>query len=104
MTNREYDIVLGLHSNIPVCCIIFFLTEWAIENRRNSPYARAAHAALYNYVPCPECLAWGRKNELKRCEITCGKKCYEEMIRRPLTERERQEVASVEVELTCPID
>jgi hypothetical protein len=99
MNNREYDIVYGLHSNIPVCCIIFFLTEWHLENKRNSPYARAVHMALYNYVPCPECLAWHRKNMLRLCDEECGKKCYEDFSNRSVTSEERQQILAVEMEM-----
>lgn len=99
MRGRDYDIAYGLHSNIPTCCIIFYLTEWTSENERDSPYARAVHADNLNYVPCPECLALKRHNVLRLCETDCKKRCYAEFSEREPTPLEAQTIRVVSYHL-----
>lgn len=71
--HKEYTIAYGLHSNIPPCCIVFFLTEWEGWENKDAPYCRAVHAAPeYEYVPCPECFAYRRVNRLRLCDMDCG--------------------------------
>jgi len=70
--DRSYTIAYGLHSNIPPCCIVFFLTEWQGWDNKDAPYCRAVHAAPeYEYVPCPECFAYRRVNRLRLCDKDC---------------------------------
>jgi len=95
MRDAEYDITYGLHSNIPACCIVFFMTEWTRENERDSPYARAVHGDLVQYVPCPECFALRRFNGLRVCERDCGRRCYQEYGTREPTPLERMQIESV---------
>lgn len=70
--HKAYTIAYGLHSNIPPCCIVFFLTEWQGWENKDAPYCRAVHAAPeYEYVPCPECFAYRRVNRLRLCDRDC---------------------------------
>ena len=62
----DYDINFGRHSNIPDCCIFYFITQTPAQ----------AHARLMdewngNYLPCDECL---RTLNVKRVHF-CGSKC-----------------------------
>jgi hypothetical protein len=70
----RYDIRYGLHSRIPTCCIIFFVTEWESIYREGSdmPYNRAVDAARAGYVQCPECLGSGTKVKILDCDLECG--------------------------------
>ena len=96
MQGIEYDIAYGLHSNIPACCIVFFVTDWQREHMRpNSPYARAVHSDLIQYVPCPECFALCRFNGIRKCERDCGRRCYKEFGEREATPLERMQIESV---------
>lgn len=51
---REYHIEFGRHSNIPDCCIEWFIGGWSRiwDNRR----ASAPYRVDVEYVPCPTCL------------------------------------------------
>jgi hypothetical protein len=75
--NSERDIAFGFHSNIPKCCIDFFVEEWEYMYLHDSnPYVRAVDAAKWEYVPCPECLGMGRRAELRICALECGRECW----------------------------
>jgi hypothetical protein len=77
--SKEYDIAYGRHSNIPECCIQFFITRWDYTNQ----YGDIVHAfSPVNYIPCPKCFANGNFNKLKMCDSDCGKECYKEFSRR----------------------
>ena len=73
-------IVCGWHSNIPICCIAFFLLVWIpLFNFRDFSWVRKiTHwwpPISFNYVPCPFCFLFNRRRKLKKCEITCGSCC-----------------------------
>jgi hypothetical protein len=95
--NRDYTIAYGLHSNIPPCCIVFFLTEWEGWEDTNAAYCRAVHASPeYNYVPCPECLAFRRLNRLRICDTDCPKgyqHCREQFMSDKMSDDMRHTVA-----------
>lgn len=95
MRGRDYDIIYGLHSNIPTCCIVFFITEWIRENERDGPYAHAVRMDNLNYVPCPECFALRRHNVLRICETECKKQCNKEFNGRDPTPLEAQVIQAV---------
>lgn len=74
----------GIHSEIPLCCIIFFITEWypwkmAYTTPRH-PHERDMRAAgVYaerttppRYVPCPDCLARHHFVEIHTCTAACA--------------------------------
>jgi len=69
MTNAQH-ITYGLHSNIPLCCINFFLTKWSkrlasgINAHNRDPKA--------NYIRCDDCLANSRLSEIHFCHIGCN--------------------------------
>ena len=76
--SKTRDIAYGLHSNIPMCCINFFVEEW--DYMQDTPHSRAIDMAnpKWNYVPCPECLQTNNRVHLRMCEAECGKKCWKE--------------------------
>ena len=68
------EIHCGIHSNIPDCCILFFINFWTPILRR----AQAAELRQYyddlagmdigfDYIPCPACRLKGKPVKLKRC-------------------------------------
>lgn len=70
-----YHRAFGKHSNIPSCCVEFFIFEWdRNEGWRNEGnwYHQAISAASWGYVPCPQCLGKGRKVKIKLCVNECG--------------------------------
>jgi hypothetical protein len=72
-----YHRAFGKHSNIPDCCIDFWLTEWLTVFQDDGsgwkhPYARAVNSSKWGYVPCPECLGEGNRIKVKDCSIECG--------------------------------
>lgn len=74
MTKNQH-ILYGRHSNIPECCIQFFISEWPGEHARRSPYARAVFDSSYEYVPCPDCFANFFIAKIKDCAKECGRNC-----------------------------
>jgi hypothetical protein len=70
------DVVFGLHSNIPTCCVYFFVTKWCRDFARDG--VGGTHGAemkrlwrageeLPRYTPCPSCWAQRRFVELHVC-------------------------------------
>jgi len=84
MTKSEqniYDWEFGRHSNIPVCCIIFYMENWdMIWNKENDPYGQAVNAAGFGYVPCPRCLGRNNRIKIKNCALECGKEHREDFM------------------------
>jgi hypothetical protein len=67
----------GLHSGIPECCVLFFLTCWPIirrdEDETGEPSVYRvlvweAETDSKGYIPCPACLASRRFVELRECD------------------------------------
>lgn len=73
---RERDIAYGRHSNIPECCIMFFVDEWDFTKRTKHRKLLWESSPRWNYVPCPKCLKENRRAHLRMCEAECGKKCW----------------------------
>ena len=71
----EWHLRCGLHSRIPGCCILFFLTDW----RRKSANARQKRIqralawlpADRRYVVCPACLRARHFVEIHVCTECC---------------------------------
>lgn len=67
-----YDVAYGLHSNIPECCVAFFIRDWDHE----SPYGQMIyHKCKCQYVPCPKCWQDKTFNKLRVCIKDCGEEC-----------------------------
>ena len=71
----QHDVVCGLHSGFPPCCVIFYITKkrWMAveENDRYMAKISRREKSLkrrINYVPCPECLRAGRIVRCKPCK------------------------------------
>lgn len=84
MTN--YHIKFGIHSNIPDCCIYFFLTtwnNWATDKLLDQEYRRAMWMIGGNaeYVICPNCLLIGNIKKIHRCYPGCGFNVEDELRR-----------------------
>lgn len=72
---KAFDWAYGRHSNIPSCCIEFFVEEWSrrrMWEHEDDPYVRAVNVAHFNYVPCPTCLGRNKRAKLKLCVDECG--------------------------------
>jgi len=65
---RQQHIVYGLHSNIPWCCIEFFITDWPRLFTTTSAYSRDYKAS---YIRCPDCLTNNRLQEIHFCHLGC---------------------------------
>ena len=78
--NRRIDhMSYGLHSNIPLCCVKFFIDVWdrhELWERKSHPYVQAVDLACsrfqFRYVPCPSCLVNRNVVELLDCQSACG--------------------------------
>lgn len=72
MSMTTYHILYGRHSNIPACCIDFFINRWNHENQ----YGDIVHKFCpVEYIPCPKCFAEGNFNKLRICAIECKQEC-----------------------------
>lgn len=70
------DAVDGRHSNIPRCCIRYFIEVWAfIYQETDLP------DGPWEYIPCPACRASGRVVKIHICGIRCGYYCREYLVR-----------------------
>ncbi len=83
MNNQTaYDIEYGLHSNIPDCCVDFFVSiyvplsiidpaEW-VAYKEDQYKAERFWGRVWSYVACPDCLDTGYHRKLHECS---GKDC-----------------------------
>lgn len=64
LRNWRYHFAIGLHSNFPVCCILFFIIVWPHiwTNRTLSKPFRGA-----GYVRCPLCIIRRRTIMVRHC-------------------------------------
>jgi hypothetical protein len=82
-SERTWDELYGRHSNVPACCVKFYLDLWPMIYR--SQYERydalisqqaykyggwktADGWRLWCYVPCPDCLKTGHVHQLNCCD------------------------------------
>ena len=69
--NMPHDIRCGLHSGIPLCCILWFITCWKPLHRHIcSGYFQVMwlRGADFDHIPCPICLARGREDGVADCD------------------------------------
>lgn len=76
--SKERDIAYGRHSQIPECCITFYVEEWDNHTTLKTHYSTMIHDSGYNYVPCPKCFFQGIKVKIVQCETDCKRQCWEE--------------------------
>lgn len=57
----DYHRVFGEHSNIPPCCIEFFIAK----------FDRTGIPGKWGYVPCAHCVTKGNKIETHSCTYEC---------------------------------
>lgn len=76
--SRERDIAYGLHSNIPMCCILFFVDEWDYTWPSHHAKKVAGARTPWGYVPCPACLTVDNRVHIKMCEAECGRQCWKD--------------------------
>lgn len=66
MTAQEH-IAFGLHSNIPRCCVKYFIGDWQTDfwkGNRHDP-------RKVGYVRCPECEKRDYWQQIHRCTVKC---------------------------------
>lgn len=69
---RMRDIRYGLHSRIPVCCILWFVTLWPLLFKTEAAgtywrWMEEMRGGGMEYIPCPFCILMGRVKEIKSC-------------------------------------
>lgn len=75
---KEYHIAFGRHSLIPECCIQFWVNVWDPRSEYGELLRSKNHidkADRYNYVPCPDCFAEGKRVVIRRCARDCRGVC-----------------------------
>lgn len=75
----EWHRAYGLHSNIPECCVDFWLNVY-LKSMKSPGYQllRTYHNLFmkvknihWEYVPCPKCISTNNKKELHICNPNC---------------------------------
>lgn len=79
---RFHDIVCGLRSNIPACCIRFWLDAYLqMSSYDQDSYFQKVSNSPFSYIPCPSCFENKIVNKLILCENSnsCADNptCYE---------------------------
>lgn len=77
----QLDRECGRHSNIPECCIAFWVQTWwplvLQSNAESAAFIRARTACIkasgvqFRHVPCDACLAAGKVVRVARCPPDC---------------------------------
>lgn len=70
----RYDISCGLHSCIPLCCILWYITGWKGVTRKGYDswlYDRFWYPDYVDsdiqYIRCPICLLFNRRVKIETC-------------------------------------
>lgn len=66
----DYHWEIGLHSNIPGCCIAFWL-GWKKLDHNDDYMQLIVDSQWYEYLPCPVCFMGGVRNQLMICAPSC---------------------------------
>lgn len=81
----QHDRECGRHSNIPECCIEYFVAIWwpivLLSNAESAAFIRARVARIreterqlgvkFGHTPCEACLVTGRVVKVARCPPDC---------------------------------
>ena len=100
--SKLYDIQYGRHSNIPECCIRFFVEEWAPKQlylQTNLPVVKAVRKSKARYVQCPECIAQKIVVRLRLCLTDCGRDCRLDFLEGGQSDRQIVVVRNVDGDL-----
>ena len=71
------DAAHGRHSNIPRCCIRYFIEVWSraddsyIDSRTDLMEEKFPAAFWCGYIPCDGCLVAGSFRKIHRCGLRC---------------------------------
>jgi hypothetical protein len=75
MTREQIHREFGRHSNIPECCIEWFLV---LVRPEHTAWALGYHVIIHEwhpggcgYNPCPKCLTQGTFAQVHLCDATC---------------------------------
>jgi hypothetical protein len=105
-------IAAGVHSEIPTCCIAFFVFEWApwawaYGQKTQHPHAFAMqlqglHSVEHaksgkspQYVPCPDCLTGKRFTKIHKCTPECADKVGGSFVRQEDVNTENEDAFAV---------
>jgi hypothetical protein len=68
MPSKFHHVVCGVRSNIPECCIKFWLTKWTrMTPERKRVYRLKSKSHSGQYIPCPKCVAKNRVADITHC-------------------------------------
>ena len=67
----DHDLQCGLHSGLPLCCVLFYVLVWArIRQGRFTRWYMQQHES--DYIPCPLCVLRGREVRVAECGCNGG--------------------------------
>lgn len=90
-----FNFGLGLHSDIPICCVVFYCNVWSnlgpdvwdnFKNYRPAPDG-------VNYIRCPECCKRDNRVKIHKCN-PAWQECFYEPFRKMLRPNERRPTLS----------
>lgn len=64
LTRREWDISYGLHSGIPICCVMNFVNSSGL-------FDALPYEDKWEHQPCRECFTTKRVISIDRCKDEC---------------------------------
>lgn len=64
------SILMGLHSNVPPCCVLWYATSTFDEQNKRSKEAQ--HLGATYIIPCDDCLEKRNFKEMHMCYEGCG--------------------------------
>jgi len=74
-----YHVRCGLHSGLPLCCILWYVTGWHVMSGVPIPRAFRAywrlirlsgriHGVQFGHIPCPACIVRGLAVHVLECD------------------------------------
>jgi hypothetical protein len=65
-----YDLTFGVHSNIPLCCAVYYVTKWRDASHLHRMRMLNCFDG-WDYIPCPSCFRSKRSRPLHLCGPNC---------------------------------
>ena len=66
--DKYYHIAFGLHSGIPVCCIVWWINATAKQKKDQYKKMEKAYTYKQDYLPCPSCTKQRKSVFTERCD------------------------------------
>ena len=65
---RYFELRYGIHSGIPTCCVVWFITGWQLVYGTRLLGWYLSKSPYHSYIPCPLCLSKSKRVPIRDCE------------------------------------